>query len=186
MARYAMRLRRFVLHTVLHADDDPHAIGLGVGLAMFVTFLPLVGLQTVISIGLAALFRANKAVCVPIVWITNPITLFPIYTGCWAVGRAVVPSASGTTEADVARLGEVEVGLLAPDSWKDLATQLVALGTELWVGCMIVGLVLGLLSYFLARWGVSSYRERRRQRTLTRNLLRTKGRARITRRSEVA
>ena len=91
MPRVWLRTRRFLAQKVLHTDDTPHAIALGAALAVFVAFLPLIGLQTVIAIGLAALFRANKAVCVPIVWITNPFSAVPIYTACLILGRAIWP-----------------------------------------------------------------------------------------------
>ncbi len=187
MGRYAAKIRRLVLHHVLHADDSPHRIALGVGIAVLVAFLPLVGFQTVIAISVAALLRANKAVCVPIVWITNPLTLWPIYGACLALGRLVMPSANAGSQADVASLGQVEMNILALESWKRLLHLLVSLGLELWIGCLLVGVFLGIMSYLSARWGVSTYRERRRQRLLRRSLLRSNlEKRKVTRRTEVA
>ena len=73
---------------------------------MVIAFLPLVGFQTAIAIGLAALFRANKAVCVPIVWITNPLTLVPIYGGCLALGGWIL--ASPIQEPDAEAMAKME------------------------------------------------------------------------------
>lgn len=173
MGRYWFRLRRFLLHKVLHADDTPHAIALGVAAAMLVAFLPLVGFQTVIAIGLAALLRANKAVCVPVVWITNPFTIVPIYGACFALGRFVLPSATVTGDAEVLRTleqGGVPAGVLELAYWKHMFGQLAGLGLELWVGCLIVGLTLGVFSYVASKWGIVHYRERRREKILKRNL----------------
>ena len=187
MGRYARRVRRFVLQRVLHADDTPHQIALGVGLATIVAFLPLVGFQTIIAIGVAAACRANKAVCVPIVWITNPLTLWPIYYACFLLGRTVLPATNATTEAQIRQLGEVEVSLLAPESWKQVFHLLYGLGIELWVGCLIVGVVFGGLGYLATRWGVVRYRERRRLRMLRRNLLRAQpNKPELVRRREIA
>ena len=66
MSRFWFKARKFLAQKVLHADDTPHEIALGAGIAMWVAFLPLIGLQTVIAVSLAALFRANKAICFPI------------------------------------------------------------------------------------------------------------------------
>lgn len=175
MGRYIRRARRFILHNVLHADDTPHAIGLGVGIAMVVAFLPLVGFQTAIAIGLAALFRANKAVCVPIVWITNPLTLVPIYGACLALGRSIL--SSGIQEQDAEALAQMEqheqtFHIFELQFWADLFQFLVGLGIELWLGCAIVGVSFGVLSYIVAHRGVLIYRERRRLRVLRRNLFR--------------
>ena len=187
MGRYAATIRRFLLHHVLHADDSPHRIAFGVGIAVLVAFLPLVGFQTLIAIGLAALLRANKAVCVPIVWITNPLTLWPIYGGCLALGRLIVPTANAGSQADVAGLGDVEMNILALESWKRLLHLLINLGIELWVGCLLVGVALGVMSYVTARWAVSTYRERRQQRLLRRHLRRSDPpKGKVPRRTEVA
>lgn len=175
VGRYIRRARKFILHNVLHADDTPHAIALGVGIAMVVAFLPLVGFQTAIAIGLAALFRANKAVCIPIVWITNPLTLVPIYGGCLALGRSILSSPS--QEQDAAAIARFEhheqtFRIFELQFWTDLFQFLVSLGIELWLGCAIVGVTFGVISYIVAHRGVLIYRERRRLRVLRRNLFR--------------
>ncbi len=56
MARYWLRMRRFVMHNVLHADDTPHSIALGTAIAVFIAILPLVGIQMFLSVAVAALF----------------------------------------------------------------------------------------------------------------------------------
>ena len=176
MARYVLRARKFVIQKILHADDTPHAIALGTAVATFIAFLPLVGLQTLISISIAAALRANKAVCIPIVWITNPFTLVPIYGACFGLGRWVMASPTGTDSGNVLNeLGQQQqLNVLTLEFWKDLFSRLAGLGLELWVGCAIVGVVLGAASYLAALWGVSAYREKRRLRLLRKSLLRSK------------
>ena len=71
--------RRFIVHRVLHADDTPHRIALGVAAGLFIGLTPTVGFQMVLAVALAAALRANKVVCIPMVWITNPFTIIPIY-----------------------------------------------------------------------------------------------------------
>ena len=51
---------------------------------------------------------------------------------------------------------------------------MMKVGVELWLGCALVGIVLGIVSYFFARSGVITYRERRRQRILKKSLLQSK------------
>ena len=38
----------------------------------------------------AWLFRANKAVGIPIVWVSNPATIVPIYYMCYWIGRTAL------------------------------------------------------------------------------------------------
>jgi uncharacterized protein (DUF2062 family) len=169
------KTRRFLAVKVLHTGDTPHAIARGAAIATFVAFLPLVGLQTVIAIGLAALARANKAICVPIVWITNPFTLWPIYGACYALGRVLLARPAAVDEAAV--LSELQrqqaVGFFELAYWKNVFTHLGRLGLELWVGCIIVGFVGALVAYGLSHWGVTAYRERRRKKLLRRSLFRS-------------
>lgn len=175
MGRLLFRFKRLLLHHVLHADDTPHAIALGVAIATVIAFLPLVGIQTAIAIGVAAIFRANKAVCVPIVWITNPLTLVPIYGACLALGRSLISTSDSGGEVAVLAALDAQPftwDLLELEWWKSLFIKLVDLGLELWIGCALVGVTLGALSYVLSRWGVVAYRDRRRRRLLERSLFR--------------
>lgn len=160
---------------VLHTNDTPHAIALGAGIATLVAFLPLMGIQTFIAIGLSALVRANKAICIPIVWITNPFTFVPIYTACWWVGRLLRPTSTGPgREAVLSSMHELQsMSLLEAEFWNSLLKTMMGLGKELWLGCLVVGIVGALLAYAFSRWGVISYRESRRQRMLKRNLRRS-------------
>ncbi len=175
MSKFWSKTRRFLILKVLHTDDTPHAIALGAAIAMLVAFTPLVGLQTVIAIGLAALFRANKAICVPTLWITNPFTIVPIYGACLGLGRIVTGSPIVGEGAGFHFELEHQQALAfyELEFWKRSLSQLAGLGAELWIGCVLIGTVAGVVTYFAARWGVTSYRERRRGRILRRELVRS-------------
>lgn len=162
-----LQFRRFIVHGILHADDTPHAIALGVALATFVAIVPVIGLQTVVALALAAAFRANKAVCIPIVWISNPITALPINYACLWIGRLILPGDNGESIMQaIHRLSGVGGGLslFSLAFWKERVIVLAGLGLELWVGSIVVGAVLGAIAYPLTRWGVETYRVRHRHR----------------------
>ena len=82
---YLHRARKFIYHNVLHADDPPHRLALGAAIGVFVAFTPTVGLQMMLTVSLAWLLRANKVIGLPVVWISNPATLVPIYYSCYVV-----------------------------------------------------------------------------------------------------
>ena len=48
------------------------------------------GAQMILAGFLAWMFRANKAVSVAVVWISNPGTMLPIYWYCYRIGSAVL------------------------------------------------------------------------------------------------
>lgn len=180
MLQWSRRWRKLLVHNILHADDTPHAIALGVGIATFIAFLPLIGLQTLVSVALAAAFRANKAVCIPVVWITNPVTMVPIYGACMTIGGYVTGHQNSEhRSATLAALSRHEGfgRILEPGFWGDLLRVFLSFGIDLWVGSAVVAAVLAVLGYFSARWGVVHYRERRRRHKLQRELFRAERRA---------
>lgn len=153
------RIERFLLHTILHVDDPPHRLALGVAIGMFMAFTPTVGFQTLLVVFFAWLLRANKVVGLPLVWITNPATIAPIYYSCYLVGRAL----TGSPKIGFpwwAALGNPPPGWLA--MLKFYWTRLLEVAEPLWVGCLIVSSVAGVASYVaiygLVRW----HRGRRR------------------------
>jgi len=155
--RYSRRARRFVFHSMLHADDPPHRIALGVAIGTFFTFTPFIGVQMVMVVGAAWLLRANKAVGVPLVWISNPATFVPIFYPCYLIGRTV--------------LGWEGVG---KEWWKQLtkppagfaeATQFywnrtMEVFSPLMLGCLMVGVPLSIFSYLCTRIIIERYRLR--------------------------
>jgi len=166
------QVRRFLILKVLHADDSPHRIAGGIAVGVFVGFTPTVGLQMVLAVAMAALLRVNKLVCIPIVWITNPFTLVPVYLACYKLGRFLVGSPGTGDVADPISTiqgigaGARSVGLegwLHLEFWKKLATSIMWLGLELWLGCVVVGLVGAVAAYIATRWTVTVFRRRREQ-----------------------
>ena len=157
----------------MHADDSPHRIALGVAIATLVAFSPTLGCHTVLALAIAAGLRANKAVCIPVVWITNPFTAVPVYWFCWRLGAGLLDGGTNpqtvlermSSMATLQSYGQlVEWGF-----WSALFGMAVELGAELWVGCTIVGLVSGGLFYGMTRWGVTVYRRRRAARRVHRD-----------------
>jgi uncharacterized protein (DUF2062 family) len=146
-----------------------------VAIATFVAFTPTIGAQMVIAVAIAAALRANKAVCIPIVWITNPFTAVPIYSFCWMIGARIVDAENGANfHAVVERITEVATvhhwfHLLEWSFWSSVLALLVDLGVELWLGGCILGLVSGVVLYGLTRWGVTVYRRRRTERKMRRD-----------------
>ncbi len=162
---YWKRGRDFCVYRVLHADDPPHRLALGIAIGMFVTFLPLIGMQMMLSVFLAWLLRANKLVGIPLVWISNPLTIIPIYypcywLGCQLLGLPVVSDEWArlkvnwqTLQADPA----VTWGNKVRFWWESLLEFVGPLG----LGCLIVSVVVGTFSYYIALFAIRSYRLRR-------------------------
>ena len=147
------QIRRFVLVNMLHANDPPHQLALGAAIGVFVAVTPTVGVQMGVVLLLAWLLGANKVVGLPIVWVTNPATIVPIYYSCYFVGRRL--------------LGMEGIGR---EWWAELKgshdfsfywTKLMDVATPLWVGCLVCGFALAYPTYHITYVVVRRYRMRR-------------------------
>lgn len=165
LGQYFKRAKDFCVLKVLHADDPPHRLALGIAIGMFVTFTPLIGFQMLLSFFLAWLLRANKLVGVPLVWISNPLTIIPIYYPCYWVGCKLlgIPVVSHEWEG----IRESWAQLLSDPGtrWGDKVRfwwdNLLDFMGPLWLGCMLVALLSGVLTYYLSLWAIRKYRLRR-------------------------
>lgn len=69
-------------------------IARGASLGFFIGWLPLVGVQMVLALGLCAITRSSFLAAVPGVWMSNPFTMVPMYwfinwVGAHIAGRAI-------------------------------------------------------------------------------------------------
>ena len=156
--RMWIRARRFVMHNILHADDPPHPLALGIAIGLFVTFTPTIGLQMILVVFLAWLLKANKLVGIPIVWISNPATFVPIYFPCYVLGRRMLGAAPKSREW----WGEFRCppeGFLAKmDFFWSRIWEIVA---PLSVGCLLAATFFGVVGYFLSYSVIYTYRMKR-------------------------
>lgn len=164
------QLRR-LLRALGKATGTAHQIALGVAIGFFVAWLPIIGIQMVVAIAICQIVGANKVVPIFPIWITNPVTLVPIYSFNYWVGWKIV--GGPPISAIVAVLGKMieippvseEMGRLEAwfDGVKHGLGELVGMGWDmllpLVLGSAIIGILLAVPSYFLTRKFVESFRE---------------------------
>ncbi len=150
------------MYRVLHADDPPHRLALGIAIGLFVTFTPLIGFQMVVSVFLAWLLRANKVVGVPIVWISNPFTIIPIYYPCYVLGCKILGMPVVSEEWQAIGANWQQLTEDPATRWLDKVNfwwdSLIDFVGPLWAGCLIVASVAGLLSYYISLLAIRQYR----------------------------
>lgn len=152
------RFWRYIKLRVIHANDSPHRIALGVGLGLFVAWSPAFGLHILLALMLALLLRANKIAAMTSVWVSNPFTIFFIYYPSYRFGRWIFrlfgSQRVGSDEQFRELLGYFNSSaIISPiftvDFWKDLFALLWSESPELWVGSAIIGFFVGALGYFV-------------------------------------
>lgn len=163
------KLRKLLLHTLLHADDSAHQLAMGASIGTLLSFLPIFGIQMVTAFAVATVVRANKAITIPFVWITNPVTVLPVYGACLLLGRWIMRTSGSsspmTAKALLDKMQPSSFGeLFTAAYWSGFWDASVSIGLELWLGCSIVGVIGGVIAYFVVRRIVVAFRHHHRHR----------------------
>jgi len=124
-------------------DDRPFAIAFGASIGTFIAFTPTLGVQTLLAIFGATLFGVSRPAAVIPVWISNPLTMGPIFAFTYWVGLRVWPgSVAGFAPVDTYAPGTGVLGVTASAvhySGNFLLTLIVG-------GC-VVGLFFAVITY---------------------------------------
>jgi len=127
-----------VLGTWLHNPNiwhlNRHSVSKAFVIGLFWMSIPLPS-QRIFSALTAILFRANLPLSVALVWISNPLTMGPIFYFNYVVGTLILGQEANET-------------LSFELSWDWMMNVLGDLWLPLYLGSTVVGLVLGFLSYF--------------------------------------
>ena len=105
-------------------------------IGLFCAFIPI-PFQMLLAAGLAIIFRCNLPISVALVWVTNPITMPPLFFLAYKVGTFL-------TETNLSPF-EFELSF----NW--LFTELRERWKPFLVGCLFTGTVAGLFGFILAR-----------------------------------
>jgi|TARA_B110000977_G_scaffold200014_1_gene289138 uncharacterized protein (DUF2062 family) len=108
----------------------------GVAVGVFCAFVPI-PFQMLLAAIASILLRSNILVAVPMVWISNPITMPPMFYFCYLVGAQILNS-------------NIEVFAFEL-SFTWLLTGLLEIWQPFLLGCLVVGFVTSALSFILIR-----------------------------------
>lgn len=136
-------------HHFLNIRGTPREISWGLAVGLMIGMTPLMGIQTIIALFAAALFRCNKISAVLGVYITNPFTAPFIYAATYFVGAKMVGngSAAGIPKAE-GITGFLNILTQAPDIfWK------------MFLGGFILGVPISAAGYYIAYKLLVKYQE---------------------------
>lgn len=148
-----LRLRP-ILRWILKLRSSPRAIAGGLGVGMFIAFTPTVGIQIILAVVAATICNVNRPAAIAPVWITNPVTVAPVYTFNYWLGTFIWP---GPPLEDVKELfTNLATALTHLQFWdmKEAVLAMLQIGIEilipLLIGSLEVAVVLGILTYFIS------------------------------------
>ena len=147
---------RTLLRYILLIEDTPHSIALGTAVGMFIGMTPTVGIQMVIVIIfeflVKPLFTFNRWAALITVYISNPLTMTPIYWFNYKVGTLFIE------EHVPSETFEIQLEQSWDSGWWDAIWFLcVEIGWPLVFGSLVVATVLSGVTYPLMRWLVRSF-----------------------------
>lgn len=122
-------------------------------LGLFVAFMPTPG-HTLIGALLALALRINIPVAALSTWVSNPLTMGPMYYFAYRFGAKL--------------LGRPVKPFSFELSWDWLAHTFVTIWQPMLLGCVLLGGALAVVGYFsldlLWRFSIADYKTRKRQR----------------------
>jgi uncharacterized protein (DUF2062 family) len=130
-------------------EDTPNRVALAFGVGIFIAFFPVLGIHTLVALGLAFALRLNRVAILAGAWVNNPWTIAPMYTAGTLLGCAML-GVSPTS------LAEVDWSLRGRAFYESLLAGLGPLLLPFVVGNLALGaiaavLVFGILRAVLAR-----------------------------------
>jgi uncharacterized protein (DUF2062 family) len=130
-----------------HLNRNSSAAAVFIGI--FVAFLPIPG-QMFAAALLALIFAANLPLAIALVWITNPITIVPIFYGAYELGSFL--------------LGQKNTLQFSP-SIESFAANISVIWKPLILGSLTCGFFFGSLGYSLTRisWRIMVVRKWQRR-----------------------
>lgn len=131
-----------------------YSVATAFSVGLFVAFVPI-PFQMVLAAAIAILVRSNLPISVALVWLTNPITMPPMFYFAFKMGSWI--------------LGREPTGFSFELSFEWLSQSIKTIGPPFFLGCFICGVLCAVLSNviirLLWRWSVSrNWHERRLKR----------------------
>ncbi len=134
--RYCGRWLRRLYRRVMAMKGTPEYLARGLALGVFAGWFPFFGLQILLGVSLAVVFRGHKLLAAAGTWVSNPLTYVPIFLFNYKIGRLLLGSKQPLFE-DWGSLHSIE--------------DILAVGAEfaicLLFGCFVIGTMSGILTY---------------------------------------
>ncbi|MFQ5734439.1 MAG: DUF2062 domain-containing protein [Planctomycetaceae bacterium] len=152
---------RTLLRHILGLDDTHHSIAMGTTVGMFIGMTPTVGIQMIIVVIVAfctkRVFQFNRVAALITVYISNPVTMVPIYYMDYKVGTILF--GGDKTAEDFHRILKYD-GFAG--WWETIVELFVGIGLPLIVGSLVVAAVCSAVTYPGMRWMLKRFHRRLR------------------------
>ena len=133
------RIRKFI-SWLWNQEGSPSQRALGLGVGIFSGCFPFFGLQTLMGVFLAKIFKGNSILAAVGTWISNPFTYVPLYYFNYRLGSLIL-------NKNIVDFNHITINELWSQGW-DLSSRLI-------IGSICMGLLTGIVGglgiYFLLK-----------------------------------
>ncbi|MGH7263410.1 MAG: DUF2062 domain-containing protein [Candidatus Rokuibacteriota bacterium] len=157
------RFREGVTH-VLHLDEDPSRLAVGMAVGVFIGVTPFFFLHTLLALLVAFVFRLNKAATITGAWINLPWFAPFVYAFSLELGKAIL-SGDFSIVWRIGKLPGYAAALVQTNPVKHAGSFMELLwqamfdaSVPLFVGTTVVGAVLGVVTYVVTLEAVREIR----------------------------
>jgi uncharacterized protein len=150
------RLMRLAYLRLLRLQDKPEVVAKGLAVGAFTGCFPFFGMQSLLALLFAAVFRGSKVAALVATWISNPLTSVPLYIFNYKIGKLLL----GTKDTILPPLT-----LESFTAFKELGSTFAI---TLLTGSFVVGMIMAIITYF---YGLAIL-ERLHDRTIRRRSIR--------------
>lgn len=138
-----------------------HSVSVAVAVGLFMAFVPLPA-QMLLAAAAAIVLGCNLPIAVATVWVTNPVTMPPIFYATYKLGAWLLDQTPKPIEFEL--------------SVRWVVSKLVTVWQPFLLGCMVMGVLSAVAGYFTVRllWRlhvVRGWRERKQRRARRQTLL---------------
>lgn len=148
--RWTRRMRYFYYRFV-RMEGSVESIARGFAAGVLSGMFPLFGIQTLIGVSIAVLVRGNKITAAMGTWLSNPITDIPIFFFNFKVGQWIWNA------------HHLALDLSQLRSFNDFLIVGADLILVWFTGCLVVGCIASIASYFLSIRLIRRMRRRARR-----------------------
>ena len=160
-------IREKFINPVLHSRAPVSEVSIGVAVGIFMGFTPTVGVQmylvAIVWTIYRYIFRRNFAlpVGVAMVWISNPLTMVPMYYVFLVTGYMLFDVQQGLSYQHFAEsIGRIsQTGDLMVKISEGTSFLLVELGWPMVIGSFVYAVPFSIISYYITKYLVTKHRK---------------------------
>lgn len=143
--------RKFVVR-ILELDDTPREIARGIALGVFIAMTPTVGIQMIAIATVCTIAGGNRLAGVAMAWISNPLTIVPIYWLDYFIGSMILRTRMVTIGeiAQVLDLKSTGIFSMFFEFLGKLGNMAVDLAGPMFLGGAILGIICAIPAYHVS------------------------------------